>query len=175
MGAAAAVLWVTAGFLVLLGVVGPKRLYWGAQAWQYKHPEANEPSDASYDVSRVVTWVLAGLMTVFAIGVSVSAGRDLTAAQVYDAASRIASEFGSLEGEGFLDPSVRGVADRLGYGAELRIEDVSSFDDADRYVLTNDEGDHPVCLAITADRGNPLDDDYLDEVTYDAEVTRGAC
>lgn len=175
MGAVAAVLWITAGFLVLLGVVGPKRLYWGTQAWQYRDPAAHEPSDASYDVSRVVTWVLAGLMTLSAIGVTVTASRDLTAAQVLDAADRIASEFESMEGEGFLDPSVRGVADRLGYGSELGIEDVSSFDDADRYEITNGEGQHPVCLAITADRGDPFDDDYLEAVTYDAEVTPGEC
>ncbi|MEU2873656.1 hypothetical protein ABZ769_31395 [Streptomyces olivoreticuli] len=45
--------WVIAGVFLLLGCVNPRAVYWGARAWQYRKPEANEPSEAFYAFQRI--------------------------------------------------------------------------------------------------------------------------
>ncbi|PEG58028.1 hypothetical protein H5U98_21980 [Mycolicibacterium boenickei] len=40
---------------VLVGgvmVAGPKGIWWATQSWKFRHPEANEPSDLSYGMTR---------------------------------------------------------------------------------------------------------------------------
>jgi len=76
--------WWAWAILILVGVLG----VWGAisprsqwntlSAWQYRNPDANEPSDTAYAVTRVVNIVgLIGLVIMFALliagGVGVSA------------------------------------------------------------------------------------------------------
>lgn len=57
---------VIAGFLVA-SVVAPRRVWWATVAWRYADPAANEPSDAAFTATRVVS-VLA-LVIVAAVAV----------------------------------------------------------------------------------------------------------
>lgn len=45
--------------LLLLAAVSPRRVWWALSAWQYRNPEANEPSDALYAGKRFGCIVLA--------------------------------------------------------------------------------------------------------------------
>ena len=49
------VLWIVAILLLLLTVVDPRKLWYSTTAWQFKNPEANEPSEASFALGRVVS------------------------------------------------------------------------------------------------------------------------
>lgn len=59
------------GFVVLVVIIGiptglimllrPRKLWWAAESWKYKNPEANEPSDASYAMTA-----LGGLVVIVA-------------------------------------------------------------------------------------------------------------
>lgn len=60
--------------LALWAVISPKSMYWVLTAWQHRNPEANEPSDAGYLVSRIGAAV--------ALVVLVVAGAQLGGAQV---------------------------------------------------------------------------------------------
>jgi hypothetical protein len=48
---------ITGLFLGALGAwmaISPRSLFWRTAAWQYRNPEANEPSDAAYALRRAV-------------------------------------------------------------------------------------------------------------------------
>ena len=47
----------------ILHVASPQKVWRFTEAWKYKHPEANEPSDVSYAMQRVsgVVMIIAGL------------------------------------------------------------------------------------------------------------------
>jgi len=70
--------WVFIVLAVLIavgiwGVVNPRSLYWTLHAWKYRNPEANEPSDVSYGLTRVsslVGVVILGVAGVFFFGLS---------------------------------------------------------------------------------------------------------
>lgn len=50
-------LWFLAIVLLVLTVVDPRKLWYSTTAWQFKHPEANEPSEASFALGRIVSGV----------------------------------------------------------------------------------------------------------------------
>ncbi len=53
-------LWVIlaiVGVLMLWGAISPRGQWNALSAWAYRNAEANEPSDASYAVTRVVSIV----------------------------------------------------------------------------------------------------------------------
>ncbi|MFF4534459.1 hypothetical protein ACFY1P_34965, partial [Streptomyces sp. NPDC001407] len=58
----ATVCWVLAAVLFLIGCANPRAVYWGSRAWQYRNPEANEPSAAAYVVQRVGAFVSAAVL-----------------------------------------------------------------------------------------------------------------
>lgn len=53
----AALLWIIALVLVVLTVIDPRSLWYATTAWQFKNPEANEPSEASFTLGRLVSGV----------------------------------------------------------------------------------------------------------------------
>ena len=57
---------------LVAAAIGPRNLWWALRSWAYRDPAANEPSDAAYDVERVVLILFA----VFALVVGVSAFDD---------------------------------------------------------------------------------------------------
>ncbi|HEY3506141.1 MAG TPA: DUF6199 family natural product biosynthesis protein [Actinocatenispora sp.] len=57
---------VIAGGLVV-SVVAPRRVWWATVAWRYADPAANEPSDAAFTATRVVSVLALGIVAVVAI------------------------------------------------------------------------------------------------------------
>src|SRR5688572_8600513 len=56
-------------FLIGLGLwmlLSPQSLFWKTAAWQFRHPEANEPSEIAYGLGRVVGagMVLLGIVVI---------------------------------------------------------------------------------------------------------------
>lgn len=62
------------GIFVLASLINPRSLWHAFSAWQYRNPEANEPSDAKYAMSRV-SCAVCGL---FLIGLGLNANIELT-------------------------------------------------------------------------------------------------
>lgn len=52
---------VVAAVLFVLAAVDQRKLWQGTTGWQYRNPEANEPSDAALALGRVVMVVVAFL------------------------------------------------------------------------------------------------------------------
>jgi len=50
--------------LFLWSTLSPKSMYWTLSAWQHKDPEANEPSDSAYAMTRISSFVGLGLFLI---------------------------------------------------------------------------------------------------------------
>jgi hypothetical protein len=61
----AAILAGLFGLLALWTVISPQSVYWALTAWQYKDPDANEPSETAYGLSRVAGLVTLAVLAVF--------------------------------------------------------------------------------------------------------------
>lgn len=92
-----ALLWIFAAVFLLLTVVDPRSLWYATTAWQFKHPEANEPSQASFEVGRLVSGVAFAGFTVAAIATTASAVAPLTQDRLddagYDAAGALSGSY----------------------------------------------------------------------------------
>ncbi len=58
---------VAAG-LALWAVISPRSQWKAMQSWAFRHPDANEPSDAAYLLARLAGLVVLVLLVVGAIG-----------------------------------------------------------------------------------------------------------
>lgn len=61
----AAILFGLFGLLALWTVISPQSVYWALNAWQYRDPDANEPSETAYGLSRVAGVVTLVVLAVF--------------------------------------------------------------------------------------------------------------
>lgn len=106
-------------FLIVVGVLvggataaSPSRMWWATQSWKFKNPEANEPSDTSYGMTR------AGgvLFTVFAL----IFGSVLISGEISDKRQREAQEQQRAAEKAFVapPPEKRGPLPVIGYVAE---------------------------------------------------------
>lgn len=71
---------VVATVVSLWAVFSPRSLYWVLHAWQYRNPDANEPSDVSYATWRISGVVFLVVLIVAAVGLW-SLNRESSAAQ----------------------------------------------------------------------------------------------
>ena len=96
----AGLLWIATILFVLLTVIDPRKLWYATTAWQFKHPEANEPSGASFAVGRVVSGVgalcfgIAALVsTVGSVGSVAPLSQDRLDSAGYAAATELGGEY----------------------------------------------------------------------------------
>jgi uncharacterized protein DUF6199 len=68
-GAEAALAFLAFAILGWFMMVSPRRFWWKAVAWKYRHPKANEPSDKLY-----VCYRLLGVVLVIAGGATAAHG-----------------------------------------------------------------------------------------------------
>ena len=68
----------------LWAVVNPRSIYWTLTAWQYRHPDAVEPSDAAYTASRVSGVIMLVMIVGFAIWYGVMTAEVNTEQQTHD-------------------------------------------------------------------------------------------
>lgn len=144
----AALLWMMTILFVILTVVDPRKLWYSMTAWQFKHPEANEPSEASFALGRVVSGIAAAGFGTAAIVLTAGSVAPLTQDRLDTAGSAAASELtGSYYKYGTPNESdiqealgrddvdieqVRTVEEDAGFGEAYGIEeyyDVTSPDD----------------------------------------------
>ncbi|GAA1914038.1 hypothetical protein GCM10009716_24430 [Streptomyces sodiiphilus] len=52
---------------VLIGLIGPRKLWWRFSAWKYRNPEQHVPSDAFFAYQRAVCFVGAVVMVLMAL------------------------------------------------------------------------------------------------------------
>ncbi|MGH3713479.1 MAG: DUF6199 family natural product biosynthesis protein [Micromonosporaceae bacterium] len=57
---------VVAGLFLLWMAISPRSMWETLSAWQYKNPEANEPSDLSFEMQRVAAVI--GLVVMVVMG-----------------------------------------------------------------------------------------------------------
>lgn len=168
--------FVMAGFLLILGFVNPRRMWWRTAAWQYRNPQANEPSEQSYQAARVTYFVFAVLLALTGF-VFIGIGSDLKydQAEVRSVVDEAASELSSTEPEGLGLYSYDVEAALAEAGDANRIQVKSAGDD--RYEVTNEDGRYPVCLTVRTDSDLDLGDDDGDpwERSVSTSVDDGPC
>jgi len=107
------VLWIVAILLILLTVVDPRSLWYSTTAWQFKHPEANEPSEASFALGRVVSGVAAAGFTVAAIIATAGSVAPLSQDRLDSAGESAARDLTGAYGK-YGSPGVAAIEEALG-------------------------------------------------------------
>lgn len=176
----AALLWIMTILFVVLAVVDPHKLWYATTAWQFKHPEANEPSEASFALGRVVSVVAAAGFGVAALTVTAGSVGPLSQERLdslgRDAARELSGAFYK-----YGTPGVSRIEDALDRDdVEVR-EGPSSQEDAgfgetygieETYELVGTEDDSVRgCLTVSYDGGLFADDQVMVDTSYDS----GAC
>ncbi|TDC60809.1 hypothetical protein E1200_29835 [Actinomadura sp. GC306] len=144
--------FLLAAVFFALGCMDQRKLYWKLTSWQYRRPEANEPSDAAYALNRFGMFLGAVMMLVLAAVVNAAdASSTYSTAQVRSVASSAASELdqGTQSGIGSSYRASSDVYDAVNEhgGGNVKIRSVGGGE----YELTNRDGENPVCLTVTVD------------------------
>ncbi|MBC2932333.1 hypothetical protein [Nocardioides sp. zg-1228] len=175
-----AVLWLLTIVLVLLTVIDPRRLWYATTAWQFRHPEANEPSAAVFALGRVVSGVAAVVVGLAALVSTAGAAAPLSQDRLDAAGRNAASE---LAGPYFKysTPGVERVAKALGRGDVTVTEAGTVTEDSafgaptpttDRFELVSaEDASIAGCLEVSYEGGLFQDAD----VDVDVEYSSGAC
>ncbi|MFS2294144.1 MAG: hypothetical protein FWJ90_15870 [Actinomadura sp.] len=138
--------------LFLLGCMDQRKLYWKTAAWQYRNPEANEPSDAALGLNRVGLFAAAvGMLVCAGIVHSADAASTYSTSEVSSVAYSVASELNRGDQSGLASSystssEVYEAVNEKGNG-NVEIRSVGG----DRYELTNRDGENPVCLTVKVD------------------------
>lgn len=154
----AVLFWILAALMVVLAVIGPRRLYWRFDAKFQRHPEANEPSDAGYAVRQGSTVVAAVILVVAAIGFTAWRGdaKYESASDLYLVASSAGNELsssGSTYSFGpFFSEVERAVFDAGDEGQLEVVESGENESGADQYEIRTRDGRFAVCLSVSIDR-----------------------
>ncbi|MEU5990531.1 hypothetical protein ABZ806_16305 [Spirillospora sp. NPDC047418] len=175
MTALIVLMFVLAGVCLLLACMDQRKLYWKTGAWQYRNPEAHEPSDSAFAVQRgsMVVGAVALVIMGFVLK-SADGSRDYSTAQVRSVASAAASELDQA-GPG-LGSSHRAASalykavDEEGNG-NVEIQSAGGG----KYELTNRKGQNPVCLTITVDNKLTLGGSDPWNHSVSTSVNEGSC
>jgi hypothetical protein len=164
---------VLAAIFVVLGFLDPRAVHRKVAAWQYRNPEAPEPSDGALVVGRVSYFLGAGILVVMAIALGPVLGETAyDRSEVKSVASAAAAELrsGSAEhGSPVRSDVYAAVRDAGGDGVQI---ESSGFDS---YEIANADGDHPVCLTVTTESDSDLGSDEPWTATVEATVRDGPC
>ena len=158
-----------------LGFMDQRALYQRTVAWQYRNPEAHEPSDAALAVGRVALFLGAGVLVVMAIVVgSVRAEATYDQSEVRSVADSAAVDLQSGSAGRRSPMSVQSdvyAAVREAGGDRVKIESSGLHS----YEITNADGDHPVCLTVTTESDLALGSDQPWSTTVETTVSDGPC
>ncbi|WP_301174740.1 hypothetical protein [Actinomadura geliboluensis] len=152
MTALIALMFVLAACCLLLACVDQRKLYWKTGAWQYRNPEANEPSESAFAMRRASLVIGAVVFVVMGfVFKAADSSLDYSTAQVRSVAYAAASELDRGSGTG-LGSSYRAGSDVFDAVQEegngnVRVRRAGSG----KYELTNRKGKNPVCLTVTVD------------------------
>ncbi|MFD4588075.1 hypothetical protein [Streptomyces sp. NPDC058434] len=154
IGAAAFIGFFAVAFLAFAVFVDPRKLWWRFRAPHFEHPEAHEPSTASFTVRRVVMVVLAISLGWQAVGLLRLAGVFETRPDHAEVLDRLESAVGVIETDknggrykvsgregswgDFINPLLEGP------GHDPYASLVSESGDVERYEVDG------ICLTVTA-------------------------
>ncbi|MGH3241060.1 MAG: hypothetical protein ACRDNL_11825 [Spirillospora sp.] len=143
---------LVAAVMFVLGCMDQRKLYWKGSAWQYRNPEANEPSDAALSLRRASFFIGAVMLLVLA-GILKAADNSTvySTSQVHSVASRAASELdkGSTSGIGSSFSASSDVYDAVHEEGNGNVKIRSAGNE--KYELTNRKGKNPVCLTVSVE------------------------
>ena len=176
MTALIVLMFVLAGGCLLLACMDQRKLYWKTGAWQYRNPEAHEPSDTAFALNRGALVVGAVVLVVMGfVFRTADSSRDYSTAQVRSVASAAASERDQGTGPGLGSSYRTGsdlykAVDEEGNGnVEIRSAG------GGKYELTNRKGKNPVCLTITVDNKLTLGGSDPWHHSVSTSVDEGSC
>ena len=167
---------VLAAICFVLGCVNQRKLYWSLAAWQYRSPEAHEPSDAALAVSRLSLFTSAVVLLVFAgIVHDVYRASVYSTAEVRSVAYSAAAELnkGTESGIGSSYSTTSDVYDAVNEHGNGNVKIRSAG--AEKYELTNREGKNPVCLTVAVDNQLNLGSSQPWRHSVRTSVTDGPC
>ncbi|MGW2309194.1 hypothetical protein [Actinomadura luteofluorescens] len=138
--------------MFVLGCMDQRTVYWKTRAWQYRNPEANEPSDAALATGRAGAFAGAvALLVTAGVLLGVENARTYSTAQVSSVAHAAASRLdeGPSSGIGSSFGTMSDIYDAVNDegGGNVHIRSAGG----DKYELTNRKGKNPVCLTVTVD------------------------
>ena len=143
---------IMAVVMFVLGCMDQRSLYWKMSAWQFRDPQANEPSDAALGVRRASLFISAVVLLVTA-GVIKSADstQDYSTSQVSSVAyaAGFSLDRNTTSGIGSSFDASSKVYDAVNEEGNGKVQIKSSG--GDKYELTNRKGENPVCLTVTVD------------------------
>ncbi|TMQ94735.1 hypothetical protein ETD83_23550 [Actinomadura soli] len=167
---------VMAAVMFVFGCVDQRRLYWKADAWQYRNPGANEPSDAALGVRRASFFIGA---VVLLAGAGILKAADASAvystADVHSVAQAAASKLDrdSTSGIGSSFSATSGIYDAVNEEGNGNVEIRSAG--GDKYELTNRKGRNPVCLTVSVENDLDLGGDEPWSHSVTTSVDDGRC
>ena len=98
--------------LIIGGVIGlwllisPRSAYWTMTAWQYKNPEANEPSDTAYSLSRLSGGIMLVTIVVIVLWVTGATAQAKSDQQTHlDCQSQLLPELTKMTASGSVSKS----------------------------------------------------------------------
>lgn len=116
---------VVIGLVALWALISPRSVWWVLRSWAFRHPEANEPSDLAYGVSRIGGLVLLVLAVVLGVNVVRQNADDEVEAWCE---SEVVPALDELSDGGLPTPeSVQEVADRFDLELEVDADDTLTF------------------------------------------------
>ncbi len=173
-------LWIMAILLLVLTVVDPRKLWYSTTAWQFKNPQANEPSEASFALGRVVSGVAALGFGIAALVATVGAVAPLSQERLdsagYDAARELTGDYSQ-----YGSPGTSAVQEAIGRD-DVRVQEGETVNDdapigesygiQEFYELEGAEDDSITgCLELSYEGGLFHEGD----LDVSASYTSGAC
>lgn len=159
-----------------LAFMDQRKLYWKTRAWQYRNPEAMEPSDAALGLNRAALFVIAVLFLVIAgIFRAADTADDYSTGEVKIVADALADRMDRGSAADFRASfgSIADVREAVRAESDGKVKVRSAG--GEEYELTNRRSENPVCLTVTLDAHPTLTgtEPWLNSIT--TEVDPGPC
>ncbi|WUH97929.1 hypothetical protein OHR68_31135 [Spirillospora sp. NBC_00431] len=174
------VLSLMAAVLGIAACRNQRKLWWRTQAWRYRDPRANEPSDAALAAGRVIKLVTAGILVAGAVLVN-GPIRDSTGYDRRDVWLVAMQAAARLEGRPLENVRETDLWNKARTAVSAAAGDRARFKESGvlsatglKYEITNTRGEHPVCLTVFADR-LPESTAQKAKVAVTTSMTDGRC
>jgi len=121
---------IIGGIVALWLLISPQSVYWKTEAWQYKDPDANEPSDTAYSLSRISGGIMLVVIVVIVIWFASSSTQQKSEQQTHnDCQSVLLPELTTITDSGSVSESaMQGFATRHGLTLEVSTFHVLGYD-----------------------------------------------
>lgn len=170
-----AILWILFGVALVMALIGPRRVF-RMQAPMMKHPEAREASDLGYYFTSTIQWGLVVAIGIAALIVTLNETRSYQREDVqlivYDASRDLENGSEGLIGAMSVEEAVaqHGDLDRLHIQEIPLRADPTQDGTTSHWQVSNSEGEHPFCLAVTR-----VIEVFGEDADVSVETSEGPC